>query len=94
MNRACSTCSASKQSFECKVECREAIKNCGKDAVNGVLIAGYCLIKRNYLGGKGRRKALKGLTKKLKNFNVLITEVERGNGNELIDKTNKPRLVV
>lgn len=45
-----------------------------------MLIEGYCLIKRNYLGGKARRKALKGLTKKIKNFNVLITEVERSNG--------------
>lgn len=45
-----------------------------------MLIDGYCLIKRNYLGGKARRKALKGLTEKIKNFNVLIIEVEHSNG--------------
>lgn len=44
-----------------------------------MLIDVYCLIKRNYLDGKARRKALKGLTKKLKNFNVLIIKVERSN---------------
>ena len=59
-----------------------------------MLIDGYCLIKCNYLGDEERRKALKGFMEEIKDFNVLISKVKRGNGNELIERTNKPCPVV